>query len=33
LRESFGLAKTTTLNPKAVTMGELYDEFNEIKTE
>ncbi|KAA6390913.1 MAG: putative dynein heavy chain, partial [Streblomastix strix] len=33
LRESFGLAKTTTLNPKAVTMGELYGEFNEITRE
>ncbi|KAA6365788.1 MAG: putative dynein heavy chain [Streblomastix strix] len=33
LRESFCLAKTTTLNPKAVTMGELYSEFNEITRE
>jgi dynein heavy chain len=33
LRESFGLARTTTLNPKAVTMGELYGEFNEITRE
>ncbi|KAA6355049.1 MAG: putative dynein heavy chain, partial [Streblomastix strix] len=33
LREPFGLAKTTTLTPKVVTMEELYGEFNEITRE